>query len=136
MIAGALRVQNDMMNLDHKQYTVNTEYDVVVLRHALRQLARTHGLSLSQQARITAAISDIARNVLHRRWSIVFTLNAGPVGRRRALDVVCQKPTQYLTPSDSEFETELGLASARQLLDDASFSMDTGHAVLTLRIWF
>ncbi|HYF66455.1 MAG TPA: hypothetical protein VD886_26740 [Herpetosiphonaceae bacterium] len=124
-----------MMNPDQQHYTVNTEYDVVVLRHALRQLGRTLGLSLVQQARITAAISDIARDVLQRQWSIVFTLIAGQIGLRRALDVVCQKPAHYSRPSDHEFETQLGLVSARQLLDDASFSTATGHAVLTLRMW-
>jgi hypothetical protein len=131
----ALKAQNSMTHINQQQYTIATDYDVVVLRHALRQLARANGLSLVQQARITAAISDIAREVLHRHWCLIFKLTIGSVGMRHSLDVLCQRPSQHSQPLDAEFETKLSLSSARQLLDEASFSRATGQCVLTLRTW-
>ena len=38
-----------------------SEYDVIAMRQAVRQLARELGLELSQQAKIATAINTIAR---------------------------------------------------------------------------
>ena len=124
-----------MTSTDQHEYTVNKEFDVVVLRQAIREVARTLDLSLVQQARITAAISDIARSLLTQHWSMIFAINVHPVGVRRALDVVCQKPPQQQHPSYVEFETLISIDSARQLLDEATFSHAAGCPLLTLRIW-
>ncbi len=124
-----------MIRTDDQEYIVNKEFDVVVLRQAIREVARSLELSLVQQARITAAISDIARDLLTHHWSMVFSILVHPVGLRRAMDVVCQKPDQQPHPSYVEFEREISIDSARQLLDEATFSHAAGHPLLTLRIW-
>ncbi len=124
-----------MISTDHHEYAVNKEFDVVVLRQAIREVARTLELSLIQQARITAAISDIARDLLTHHLCMVFSILVHPVGLRRALDVVCQKPDQEPHPSDRSFEHIISIESARQLLDEATFSHASGCPLLTLRIW-
>ena len=123
------------ISTDQAEYTVNKEFDVIVLRQALREVARSLDLSLVQQARITAAISDVARNLLTQHWSMIFAIRVHPVGVRRALDVVCQKPAHQPHPSYIEFESLISIESARQLLDEASFSHAAGCPLLTLRIW-
>ncbi len=124
-----------MMTIDQNEYIVNKEFDVVVLRQAIREVARSLDLSLVQQARITAAISDIARDLLTHHWSMAFSIQIQPVGLRRAMDVVCYKPDHQPHPSYVEFERKISIASARQLLDEATFTHESGCPLLTLRIW-
>jgi hypothetical protein len=124
-----------MLNINQKEYMVNKEIDVVVLRQALREIGRTLDLSLVQQVRITAAISDIARNVLRHHWNMVFTFHVHLIDVRRALDVLCQKPAHQLHPEVGAFEHQMNIDAARQLLDEATFSHAAGGPLLTLRIW-
>ena len=121
--------------MDTKHYMVATDFDVVVLRQALRGFARALDLSLVQQARITAAISDIARTVLAQRWRMVFTMHVHAVDVRRALTVVCQTADQQPHPSSHEFAARLNVDSVRQLLDEAIISASDASPVLTVRIW-
>lgn len=123
------------LSTDQQEYVVTKEIDVVVLRQALREITRTLDLSLTQQVRITAAISDIARNVLRHHWNMVFTFHVHLVDLRQALDVVCQKPAHQLHPEFSAFEHHMNIDAARQLLDEATFSHAADGGLLTLRIW-
>lgn len=124
-----------VMRTEVHTYTVEKELDVVVLRQALREVARGLALSLGQQARITAAISEVARNLLTHHWPMIFAITVHTVGARRALDVVCQRPPSQAHPSAVEFEAQMCLESALRLLDEASFIHAAGSLALTLRIW-
>ena len=124
-----------MINPDKQTYAVAKEFDVVVLRQAIREVARSLELSLVQQARVTAAISDIARNVVIQHWTMNFAISVNPVGLRRALDVRCQSPDHQPHPSCGELESLVSMDSARQLLDEASLDEAGDPPTLTLRIW-
>jgi hypothetical protein len=123
------------LSTDQQEYVVTKEFDVVVLRQALREVARGLDLNLGQQARITAAISDVARNVLTQHWSMRFAIHVHSIGMRRALDVVCQQPIHQLHPEFRAFEHHINIDAARQLLDEATFSHGAEGPLLTLRIW-
>lgn len=123
------------MTIEEHAYTVDKELDVVVLRQAIREVARSLALSLGQQARVTAAISDVARNLLTHHWPMIFAITVRTVGVRRALDVICQRPASQSHPSIAEFESQICIESALRLLDEASFIHSAGSPSLTLRIW-
>jgi len=46
-----------------QQIVVSTDYDVITMRQEIRLNARSFGMVLSQQARITAAVSAVARTM-------------------------------------------------------------------------
>lgn len=123
------------MILDPNKYQVEKEFDIVVLRQAIRQVAQALELSLVQQARITAAISDIARSFLSHHWSTMFTIHVHQVDLRHALDVLCQQSTHQPHAAHGEFASYIHIESARHLLDEASFGDAAGYVVLTLRLW-
>jgi hypothetical protein len=54
---------------------------------------------------------------------------------RPALEIVCQLAGDQLLVEQTQLEELLQFSEARALVDEASLSLDTGGAVLILRMW-
>jgi hypothetical protein len=115
-----------------QRFYVTTDYDVTTMRQEVRQLARTLGLGLAQQAKITTALSTIARVMLARYRSALFILEPTAQGVPAALEIACMLGS---APADgTQLEQVLPLADVRMLVDETTLSYDTGQAVLRLRM--
>lgn len=117
-----------------QRLVVNEEYDVIAMRQEIRQIARAVGLDLTQQAKITAAISAIARAILATDGSSVFTIHVDESGARPALQIACE-PARTGRNSVADLASMLHFDEARSLVDDASLANLDSGAILTLRMW-
>jgi anti-sigma regulatory factor (Ser/Thr protein kinase) len=117
-----------------QQMQVASDHDMIVLRQAVRQAARAAGLGAAQQARFTAAISEVARAMISDAGESVFTIRTSEPPARSALEVVCavtgSPPVDagalYLSPN---------VAGARALVDDAQLDPHDPRPQLMLRMW-
>lgn len=107
---------------------VRSEYDVVSLRQQVRQMARLLGLSLPQQARITAAISSIARALLDAAPGSLFTIQVARRQPQPALEIICILPGVHAAGDRLLYE-------ASTLADEASVLPHNQDTKLTLRMW-
>jgi hypothetical protein len=115
-----------------QHFIVTTDYDVTTMRQEVRRIARTLGLGLAQQAKITTAISSIARVMLARYHSALFALEPTAQGVPAALEIACMLGP---APADeTQLEQVLPLADVRLLVDETTLSYDAGQAVLRLRM--
>jgi hypothetical protein len=115
-----------------QRFYVTTEYDVTTMRQEVRRLARALGLGLAQQAKITTAISSIARVLLSRYRGAVFALEPTAHGVPAALEITCMLGP---APADgTQLEQVLPLAYVRLLVDETTLLDDAGQAVLCLRM--
>jgi len=115
-----------------QRFLVTTEYEVTTMRQEVRRIARALGLGLAQQAKITTAISSIARVLLARYRSAVFALETTAQGMPAALEIACMlgpAPTDGIQP-----EQALDLADVQLLVDETTLSYHAGQAVLRLRM--
>lgn len=116
---------------------VGSEIDVVTLRQQVRQMARLLGLGLTQQARITAAISTVARSLVETSYNATFTIQATNHQPRPALEIVC---TSSLMQQDAgnnptHIKSIMRFDEAQSLVDEADISLQNEEICLTLRIW-
>lgn len=111
------------------------EYDVIAMRQEVRQMARQIRVDLAQQARITAAISGVARELIVQRLSVLFTVLVRQCGGQPALEVRCDPQIDSPHAARIDFEHNRNVNDARRLVDEAEFSSSDGRPQLTLRIW-
>lgn len=123
-----------MLCIPPQQVQIRTEYDVIILRQAVRQVGREAGLCPPQQARITAAISEVARALLAAVGDGCFTIRMKDDAAHPSLEVACgggavggpaTPPSLYATPA---------VVEARSLVDDTEVENANG-ATLLLRVW-
>ncbi len=119
------------------QVHVQSDIDVVTLRQQVRQMARMLGLGLTQQARITAAISTVARSLVESECQALFLIQASNQPPHPALEITCQAES---IADDPAYTTEaikktIHFEEARSLVDEARLALEDSHALLTLRIW-
>ena len=111
---------------------VTTEYDVTTMRQEVRRLARALGLGLAEQAKIATAISTIARILLARYRSAIFTLQTTAQDAHPALEIACMLGP---APADgARLERMLHLADVRLLVDEVMLLFDTGEAILRMHM--
>jgi hypothetical protein len=111
---------------------MTTEYDVITMRQEVRQIARALGLGLAEQAKIATAMSTIARVLIDRNRSAMFTLQTINQEAQAALEIVCVLGLAPL--DDTQLEQMWNLANVRLLVDEAMLSRDAGEAVLRVRM--
>jgi hypothetical protein len=115
-----------------KHIHMTTEYHVIAMRQEVRQITRTLGLGLAEQAKIATAMSTIARVILARNRSAVFTLQTIDQDAQAMLEIACvlgPVPVDGTQP-----EPLLNLANIRLLVDEALLSADAGEAILRVRM--
>ena len=117
------------------QLSIKTDYDVVIARQHVRHLARDLGLMLSQQAKISTAISTVARALIVLNCSTKVQLWIDDAAPRPALTVICRfLPRGYLDDL-ARLEEVLRFGEARMLVDEAALSSDAHGDLLSLRMW-
>ncbi|WP_028458643.1 hypothetical protein [Chloroflexus sp. Y-396-1] len=78
-----------MKHIPTQTITVSNEADLILLRQMLRQSSRTLGFSPAQQARVTAAISEILRALIHQFCTSDINIHCDDSGRTHALVIEC-----------------------------------------------
>lgn len=115
-----------------RRIQVITEYDVVTMRQEVRQIARTLGLGLAEQAKIATAMSVLARILLARNHSAIFTLQTSNRQAQAALEIASVLGP---APADSaQLEQFWNFADVRLLVDEAIVLCDGGEAILRIRM--
>jgi hypothetical protein len=115
-----------------QQMYVTTEFHVIAMRQEVRQIARTLGFGLAEQAKIATAISTIARVLLARDQGAMFTLRPIGQGAEAALEVACA--LGRASADGVEPAQPLDLANIHLLVDEAAVSCDAGMSVLKICI--
>jgi anti-sigma regulatory factor (Ser/Thr protein kinase) len=123
-----------MLVIPPQQLQIRTEYDVITLRQALRQVGREVGLCAPQQARITAAISEVARALLAAVGDGSFTIRLHDDTAHLALEVACGGGPTGKRATTPELYATPGVVEARSLVDDTQVESADG-ATLLLRVW-
>ena len=118
-----------------REVEVREEMDVVALRQEVRMLAQALGLGLTQQARVTAATSAVARGLLLRGLVVTYQLRLAEHDARRALEVSCAPPHVDAEAGEAELEEQLNIHDARLLVDEVQVARVPSGARLTLRSW-
>jgi hypothetical protein len=117
------------------QMPIKTDYDVVVMRQHVRQMARDLGLELSQQAKIATAISTVARALIAMNCSTTIWMRTEDIGPQPALVLSCDLPAKQISDDLTQLEQRLHFGAARALVDQATLTLDGNEALLSLRIW-
>ena len=117
------------------QIMVIDEYDVIVMRQMVRQMARQNRARLAQQARITSAISGVARELIVQGMSVLFSILVNDDGDQLALEVRCLPQVESHQSARLNFEHNVNIREARRLVDETIFAFSDGRPHLTLRIW-
>ncbi|MCS6888580.1 hypothetical protein [Chloroflexus sp.] len=78
-----------MNHVQTQQITVSSDADLILLRQMLRQCARAMAMAPSQQARITAAVSEVVRALIHQFSSSTVTIHCDDSDARHALVIEC-----------------------------------------------
>jgi hypothetical protein len=118
-----------------RQLQVKSEYDVVVMRQEVRQLARDLGLGLSQQAKISTAISAVARALIATGRCTTMRMRTDDQALHPALEISCTLAVQQTPEELAQLEQALHVGEARALVDEAGLSLDGSGALLILRMW-
>jgi hypothetical protein len=111
---------------------VQTEYDVVTLRQEVRQLARVLGMGLCEQAKISTALSVIARALLLNSPSTMFTIIVASQGAQPVLQISCVSATTPESSGLAQLEQSSCLAEARLLVGDVAIAQESHGLVLKL----
>jgi serine/threonine-protein kinase RsbT len=127
-----------------KEIAINGDLDIVTARVEGRNLARTLGFGIIDQARIATAISELARNiVLYARTGKVMVRPVEHM-RQRGIEVVCSDkgpgiPDVALVMQDgysSHRGLGMGLPGTKRLMDEFEIVSAPGAGTMvTVRKW-
>jgi hypothetical protein len=118
-----------------RHIAVRSELDIVALRHTVRQFARAIGLDLPRQAKVTVAISAVARAFIGDYNSVMFTVQIDKRLTRQALEIICISPNTRFIRDEEHLESLLQIQDVRMLLDDFSIALREQEVQLTMRMW-
>jgi serine/threonine-protein kinase RsbT len=129
---------------DHLHLSIRTDIDIVRARQEGRRIALEVGFSQGDGAVVSAAISEIARNMLQYAQGGEIRVTAVEDGGRRGIEVVCVDagpgiPDIRLALQDG-YSTSgglgLGLPGARRLMDDFDVRSELGKGtIVSMRKW-
>ena len=133
-----------MMIEAERAIAINAEQDVIQARQEGRSLAQKLGFSPVDQARITTAISELARNIVVYGVRGVVTIRALEDGGRKGIEVrfddegpgiqnVDQAMTQGYTTGKG---LGAGLPGSQRLMDEFTIESAPGQGThITIRKW-
>ncbi|NJP04544.1 MAG: anti-sigma regulatory factor [Chloroflexaceae bacterium] len=109
---------------------------MITLRQEVRQVARSLGLELTQQARITAAISAVARALIANNLHAIFQVHVYQDANPPRLAITCTSNYPDTITSDriEKLERMFHVGEARLLVDEVALSINNTAAVLTMNI--
>lgn len=123
---------------------IKTEQDVIVARQEGRMLAQRLGFSPVDQARITTAISELARNIVVYGDHGTVTLNQAIDGTRSGIEVVFDDEGPGIADIDQAmgqgYTTGRGLGAGlpgtRRLMDEFEITSAPGQGTqILIRKW-
>jgi hypothetical protein len=124
-----------MAILRPQQMQICTDSDMIALRQAVRQTSRAVGLGPAQQARMTAAISEVARALLTGRGGGLFTIRLDMrVSARPVLEVACEAQPGDHDATNNIYQSAV-VAEARALVDEAQVEFADPGPQLMMRMW-
>lgn len=125
-----------MQLAEPQQMQVLSDGDVIALRQAIRQRARAVGLGPAQQARVTAAISEVARALLYGAGAGHFTIRVETgLGSRPAFEVLCAPGYLDEGADPRPIYALPAVAEARALVDDTWVKPTAEGGQLLMRMW-
>ncbi|MFE7406596.1 ATP-binding protein [Isoptericola sp. NPDC057559] len=109
---------------------LESDTDLLALRRAGREIARTLGLDLHAQVRVATALSEVGRAAIALGPAeVTIDLDRGVGGARLRADVASAAALQ-----DSGLAADGGVPAARRLVDEVSRAVDGRHVTLTVRL--
>ena len=118
-----------------RELEIRTEFDIVAMRQEVRQAARTLGLGLTQQAKISAAISTIARALLAANCHTTMCMWTDTIASRPVMEISCALSTSQLSVDLIQLTQLLHFGQAQVLVDEATLSLDGDSVLCCLRMW-
>jgi hypothetical protein len=115
------------------QFPIANDYDVIVMRQEVRQLARELGLGLARQAKLAAAISMVARMLLATNQGTTIRMWTSDPLASPALEIVCLLLSQ-VSDDLTQIESTLRFDELRALVDTVTISIEANETLLNLRI--
>lgn len=125
-------------------FPVKYEWDIVSIRSEIRELARQHGFSDLDQARIVQSVSELARNVIHHADEGSVHVQLIEEEERSGIRIVVQDygpgiadldPIIRMTESPAVMEGS-GLKKVKELMDDFSIRGAEGQGTcVTVYKW-
>lgn len=113
---------------NHYQLTIRNEFDIVTARQMCRAYARSIGLGMTEQAKLTAIISALSSTLSSASQGITITLAITRDQSGAWLSVRCETPSQQT----SELYTLLELGVLRKLVETTSVMLHEHHSLLEL----
>jgi hypothetical protein len=117
-----------------RQVAIRSEFDIVNLRHTVRQMARTIGLDLTRQAKVTVAISALARAFLDGQGDVTFIARVTQ-SDQPALEIACYSADTHGAADAAQLEERLNLHEVRLLVDEFEVRLSANGARLAIRMW-
>lgn len=127
-----------------KQVVIKNDLDIVTARVEGRNLARTLGFGVIDQARIATAISELARNIVLYAKTGQVTVRPIENMRQRGIEVVCTDNGPGITDValvmregySSRRGLGMGLPGTKRLMDEFEISSQPGvGTTVTVRKW-
>jgi hypothetical protein len=118
-----------------RHIAVRSELDIVTLRHTVRQFARAIGLDLPRQAKVTVAISAVARAFIGGEGDVMFTVQVCNNQPRPSLEISCTSSNTQHAQDSEQLETRLNIQEVRLLVDEFMVALQNQQAQLRMRMW-
>jgi serine/threonine-protein kinase RsbT len=119
------------MPFAEEQFEIRTDYDVVTARQQARELARQMGFAITDQTRISTAVSEIARWALQHRGTVYFSSCQDAFHRGMECSCIVEIPLEQAAEV-----ARIESFGARGLVDDYSVQVRQGDQVaLIMRKW-
>lgn len=127
-----------------KVVPINVEQDVIVARQECRALAQRLGFSPVDQARVTTAVSELARNIVVYGVRGTVTLVELADGDRKGLQIAFDDEGPGIADVDTAMQQGFtsgkglgaGLPGSQRLMDDFDLRTAPGEGVhITVRKW-
>jgi len=124
---------------------INSDFDIVAARVEVRTLAKEIGFDIIDQARITTAISELARNVVLYAGNGMVTLRRmNDFGLGDGIEIICEDQGPGIDNLEAVMHVEapttrgagMGLSGTQRLMDDFEIRTGTGQGTtVTVRKW-
>jgi hypothetical protein len=105
------------------------------MRQEVRQVARELGLGLTQQAKISTAISTIARSLIAANCYATMSMRTDVLASRPAIEILCRLSSDHELTNLGELTQLLHFGEAQALVDEATLALESGGALCYLRMW-